>query len=50
VILSLISLVMGDGQLSMMLMLPAMMLLAAMFFASSYHSFRECFVSESVLA
>jgi hypothetical protein len=49
-ILSLISLVMGDGQLSMMLMLPAMMLLAAMFFASSYHSFRECFVSESVLA
>jgi len=49
-ILSLISLVMGDGQLSMMLMLPAMMLLAAMFFASSYHSFRECFVSEPVLA
>jgi len=27
-----------------------MMLLAAMFFASSYHSFRECFVSEPVLA
>ena len=49
-ILSLISVITDDGQLSMMLMLPAMMLLAAMFFASSYHSFRECFVSESILA
>lgn len=49
-ILSLISVVMDDGQLSMTLMLPAMMLLAAMFFASTYHSFRECFVSEPVLA
>ena len=49
-ILSLISIITDDGQLSMMLMLPAMMLLAAMFFASSYHSFRECFVSEPILA
>lgn len=49
-ILSLISIITDDGQLSMMLMLPAMMLLAAMFFASTYHSFRECFVSEPILA
>ncbi len=49
-ILGLISVITEDGQLSMMLMLPAMMLLAAMFFASSYHSFRECFVSEAILA
>jgi hypothetical protein len=49
-LLSFLSVLMDDGQLSMMLLLPAMMLLAAMFFASSYHSFRECFVSEPVLA
>ncbi|MEY4677206.1 MAG: hypothetical protein RLZZ470_1713 [Pseudomonadota bacterium] len=49
-ILGLVSVIADDGQLSMMLMLPAMMLLAAMFFASSYHSFRECFVSEAILA
>ncbi len=49
-ILGLVSVITDDGQLSMMLMLPAMMLLAAMFFASSYHSFRECFVSEAILA
>lgn len=49
-ILGLVSVIADDGQLSMMLMLPAMMLLAAMFFASSYHSFRECFVSEPILA
>jgi hypothetical protein len=49
-ILSLISIITDDGQLSMMLLLPAMMLLAAMFFASTYHSFRECFVSEAILA
>ncbi len=50
VILSLVSILTDDGQLSMMLILPAMMLLAAMFFASSYHSFRECFSTEPVLA
>jgi hypothetical protein len=49
-VLGLISVIAEDGQLSMMLMLPAMMLLAAMFFASSYHSFRECFTSEPILA
>lgn len=49
-ILGLISVLTEDGQISMMLMLPAMMLLAAMFFASSYHSFRECFVSDPILA
>jgi hypothetical protein len=50
VILSLVSILTDDGQLSMMLIVPAMMLLAAMFFASSYHSFRACFSTEPVLA
>lgn len=49
-LLGLVSVLTEDGQLSMMLLLPAMMLLAAMFFTSSYHSFRECFASEPVLA
>jgi hypothetical protein len=46
----LISLLFEEGQLSMMLMLPAMLMLAAMFFSSSYYSFRDCFISEPVLA
>ncbi|NDC61171.1 MAG: hypothetical protein EBZ60_04035 [Betaproteobacteria bacterium] len=48
-VLALISVVLEDGQLSMTLMLPAMMLLVAMFFASTYYSFRECFVSENLM-
>jgi hypothetical protein len=50
VLLSLISMVFEDGQVSVMLMLPAMLMLAAMFFSSSYYSFRDCFISEPVLA
>jgi hypothetical protein len=49
-VLSLISLVFEDGQLSMVLMLPAMLMLAAMFFSSSYYSFRDCFISEPLEA
>ena len=50
VLLSLISMLLEDGQISMMLMLPAMLMLATMFFTSSYYSFRDCFISEPVLA
>jgi len=50
VLLSLISMVFDEGQLSLTLMLPAMLMLASMFFTSSYYSFRDCFVSEPVLA
>jgi len=42
--------VFDEGQLSLTLMLPAMLMLASMFFTSSYYSFRDCFVSEPVLA
>ena len=50
VLLSLISMAFDDGQMSMVLMLPAMLMLAAMFFSSSYYSFRDCFISESLIA
>jgi uncharacterized membrane protein len=50
VLLSLLSMVFEDGQLSLTLMLPAMLMLATMFFTSSYYSFRDCFISEPVLA
>jgi len=48
-LLGVLSIILEDGQLSMALMLPAVMLLAAMFFTSSYFSFRACFVNETVL-
>ncbi len=48
--LSVISMLTEDGQLSLMLLLPAMLMLSAMFFTSCYFSFRDCFVSEVVLA
>jgi hypothetical protein len=49
-LLSLISMLTDDGQLSLMLLLPAMLMLSAMFFTSCYFSFRDCFISEPVLA
>jgi hypothetical protein len=49
-LLSLISMLTDDGQLSFMLLLPAMLMLSAMFFTSCYFSFRDCFISEPVLA
>lgn len=49
-LLSLVSMVFDDGQSSLMLMLPAMLMLAAMFFSSSYYSFRDCFISEPLIA
>jgi hypothetical protein len=49
-ILSLVSGLMGDGELASMTLLPAMLMLAAMFFCSVYFSFRDCFVSDTIYA
>ena len=49
-ILSLVSGLMGDGELVSMTLLPAMRMLAAMFFCSVYFSFRDCFVSDTIYA
>lgn len=50
VVLTLISGLMGDASLASLAMLPAMLMLAAMFFCSTYFSFRDCFVSETLYA
>ena len=49
-ILSLVSGLMGDGELVSMTLLPAMLMLAAMFFCSVYFSFCDCFVSDTIYA
>jgi hypothetical protein len=49
-VLTLISGVMGDASFASLAMLPAMLMLAAMFFCSTYFSFRDCFVSETLYA
>ena len=46
----LISNLMGDGQFAMMAMMPAMLILAAMFFCSIYFSFRDSFVPDTYSA
>ena len=45
-----ISGLMGDGDFAGAALLPAMLMLAAMFFASTYYSFRDCFTSETLYA
>lgn len=49
-ILSLVSGLMGNGELVSVTLLPAMLMLAAMFFCSVYFSFRDCFVSDTIYA
>lgn len=49
-VLTLISGLMGDASFASLAMLPAMLMLAAMFFCSSYFSFRDCFVSDTLYA
>ena len=46
-LLSLLSGLIGDSDLVSMTLLPAMLMLAAMFFCSTYFSFRDCFVSDT---
>jgi len=48
--LSLLSGLTGDSDLASMTLLPAMLMLAAMFFCSVYFSFRDCFVSDTLYA
>jgi hypothetical protein len=49
-LLSVISMLTDDGQFTLMLLLPAMLMMSAMFFTSCYFSFRDCFTSEPLLA
>jgi hypothetical protein len=49
-VLMLVSGLMGDASFASLAMLPAMLMLAAMFFCSSYFSFRDCFVSDTLYA
>jgi len=49
-VLMLVSGLVGDASFASLAMLPAMLMLAAMFFCSSYFSFRDCFVSDTLYA
>jgi len=49
-VLMLVSGLMGDASFASLAMLPAMLMLAAIFFCSSYFSFRDCFVSDTLYA
>jgi hypothetical protein len=40
----------GDGDFAAMALLPAMLMLASMFFSSSYYSFKDCFTSDVIYA
>jgi len=48
--LTLIGSVLGDGEFAAMAMLPAMLMLASMFFCSTYYSFKDCFTSDTIYA
>ena len=40
----------GDGEFAAMALLPAMLMLASMFFSSTYYSFIDCFTSDVIYA
>jgi hypothetical protein len=40
----------GDGDFAAMALLPAMLMLASMFFSSTYYSFIDCFTSDVIYA
>jgi len=46
----LLSGLLGDGDFAGAALLPAMLMLAAMFFASTYYSFCDCFTSDTLYA
>jgi hypothetical protein len=48
--ITLISGLIGDNDFAAMALLPAMLMLAAMFFCSTYYSFKDCFTSETLYA
>jgi hypothetical protein len=46
-IITLLSGLIGDGDFASLTLLPAMLMLAAMFFSSTYFSFKDCFSSDT---
>ncbi len=48
--ITLIGSLVGDGDFAAMALLPAMLMLAAMFFCSTYYSFKDCFTSDTIYA
>ncbi len=49
-IITLIGSLIGDGEFAAMALLPAMLMLASMFFSSTYYSFVDCFTSDTIYA
>jgi hypothetical protein len=49
-VITLLASLMGDNELASLSLLPAMLMLAAMFFCSTYYSFRDSFVSDVIYA
>ena len=49
-VVTLIGSLVGDGEFAAMAMMPAMLMLAAMFFCSTYYSFVDCFTSDTIYA
>jgi hypothetical protein len=49
-VITLVSSMMGENDFAALAMLPAMLMLAAMFFCSTFYSFRDCFTSEIIYA
>lgn len=48
--ITLVGSLLGDADFAAMAMLPAMLMLASMFFCSTYYSFKDCFSSDSQYA
>jgi hypothetical protein len=48
--ITLIGSLMGDSEFAAMALLPAMLMLASMFFCSTYYSFKDCFTSDTIYA
>ena len=49
-VVTLIGHLLGDGEFAAMVLLPAMLMMAAMFFCSTYYSFKDCFTSDTIYA
>ena len=49
-VITLVASLMGDNELASLSLLPAMLMLAAMFFCSTYYSFRDSFASDVIYA
>ncbi len=49
-VVTLIGQLLGDGEFAAMVLLPAMLMMAAMFFCSTYYSFKDCFTSDTIYA